>query len=166
MQLAAAMKQQVWKFDAQLPLVQVQPLSWYLEESLAERRFNTFLLSILAAMALVLAMVGLYGVISYTVSLRTREFGIRVALGAVRSDILGIVLGGAMRMIGAGALIGLIAAFAVTRILSGFLYQVSSRDPLTFTATTVLLVAVALLATYVPARRATKVDPMVALRYE
>jgi len=166
MQLAAAMKQQVWKFDAQLPLVQVQPLSWYLEESLAERRFNTFLLSILAAMALVLAMVGLYGVISYTVSLRTREFGIRVALGAVPSDILGIVLGGAMRMIGTGAVIGLIAAFAVTRILSGFLYQVSSRDPLTFTATTVLLVAVALLATYVPARRATKVDPMVALRYE
>ena len=166
MQLGPGVKQQVRKFDAQLPLVQVQPLGWYLEESLAERRFNTLLLSILAAMALALAMVGLYGVISYTVSLRTREFGIRVALGAVRSDILGIVLGDAMRMIVAGAVIGLVAAFGITRILSRFLYEVSSRDPLTFAATTLVLVGVALLATYIPARRATQVDPVVALRYE
>lgn len=166
MELASSVKQQVWKFDAHVPLVQVQPLSWYLEESLVERRFNTFLLTLLATMALALAMVGLYGVISYTVSLRTREFGIRVALGAVRFDILRIVLGSAMRMIAIGAAIGLIAAFAVTRLLSGLLYQVSSRDPLTFGGTTVLLALVALLATYVPARRATKVDPMVALRYE
>ena len=166
MQLAAPVKQQVWKFDAQLPLVQMQPLSWYLEESLAERRFNTLLLTILAAMALALAMVGLYGVISYTVSLRTREFGVRVALGAGRSDILGIVLRSAMRMTVAGAVIGLVAAIGITRILSGFLYEVSSRDPLTFAATTLVLVGVALLATYIPARRATRVDPVVALRYE
>lgn len=166
MQLADAVKREVWNSDAQIPLVQIQPMAAYLDESMAERRFNTLLLGILAAMSLALAMIGVYGVISYTVSLRTREFGIRVALGALRFDLLRIVFGGAFRMIGAGAALGLIAAFAITRILSGFLYQVSARDPLTFLATTVLLLLVAVVATYMPARRATKVDPTVALRYE
>lgn len=166
MELAPTMKKQVWIFDAHLPLVQVQPLTFYLEESLADRRFNTLLLGILATMALALAMVGVFGVISYTVSLRTREFGIRMALGAIRSDLMRIVFGGALRMVGIGIAIGLLTASGVTRLLSGWLYQVSSRDPLTFFAVTLLLFGVALIASYVPAHRAAKIEPMVALRCE
>src|SRR5262249_7260446 len=166
MKLAPAMKKQVWNLDAQLPVVRVQPLTWYLEGSLAERRFNTLLLGILATMALALAMVGIYGVISYTVSLRTREFGVRMALGAVRSDLMRVVFGGALRMVGVGAVIWLLAAAGITRLLSSLLYHVSSRDPLTFIAITLLLFGVALIATYIPAHRATKIEPMVALRYE
>jgi ABC-type antimicrobial peptide transport system permease subunit len=137
-----------------------------LDESLAERRFNTLLLGALAAISLTLAMIGVYGVISYAVTQRTREFGIRMALGAVGPDLLRIVLAGAARMVAIGALIGLALAIALTKLLSGLLFGVSSRDPLTFAVTALLLLIVALLATLVPARRATKVDPMVALRYE
>jgi putative ABC transport system permease protein len=166
MQLSKALQQQVWALDAQLPVVQIVPMEALLDESLAERRFNTFLLGALAAISLTLAMIGVYGVISYTVTQRTREFGIRMALGAIGPDLLRIVLAGAVRMVAIGAAIGLALALALTKLLSGLLFGVSSRDPLTFMVTALLLLMVALLATFVPARRATKVDPMVALRYE
>ena len=166
LQLASIVKQQVWNSDAQIPLVQVQPMSAYLEESLAERRFNTLLLGVLAAVSLALAMIGVYGVISYTVERRTREFGVRMALGAITSDLLRMVLADAFRIIAIGAVIGLAAAMLVTRLISGMLFGVSSRDPLTFVATALLLVSVGLFAAFVPARRASRVDPLVALRYE
>lgn len=165
-ELASAVKKQVWAFDSQLPLVQVHPMEWLLDDSLAERRFNTLLLGILAAGSLLLAMIGVYGVISYAVSQRTREFGIRMAVGASRAHLLRLVIGQGFRVVLLGVVLGLIAAAALTRVLSGMLFGVSAGDALTFVSATVVLVAVALLACYVPARRATKVDPVVALRWE
>ena len=120
----------------------------------------------LVSMGMILAALGIYGVMSYTIVCRTQEFGIRMALGAGRRDILRLVLRRGTRLICVGAAIGLAGALAVTRLLSAMLYKVEPNDPLTFGCVTVLLCAVALLACYIPARRATKVDPMVALRYE
>jgi ABC-type antimicrobial peptide transport system permease subunit len=116
--------------------------------------------------ALVLAAVGLYGVISYSVTRRAAEFGIRMAMGAGSGDVLGLVLGQAMRLAAAGVIAGAIGALALTRLIRGLLYDVNSFDPLTFAAMAVVLMAVTALACIVPARRATKVDPLVALRYE
>jgi putative ABC transport system permease protein len=166
MQLAAELKRQVWSRDSQLPIVQMQPMAWLLEDSLAERRFNTLLLGTFAAISLLLSTIGVYGVISYTVSQRTREFGIRMALGALRSDLLRGVLAEGMLMVGAGLAVGLLAAFALTRVLAGLLFGVGSKDPITFLVTAVCLSVVAIAASYVPARRAGSVDPIVALRHE
>jgi putative ABC transport system permease protein len=166
MELGSELKRQVWALDSQLPIVQMQPMTWLLDDSLAERRFNTVLLGTFAGVSLLLSMIGVYGVISYTVSQRTREFGIRMALGALRSDLLLGVLGQGMRSVGVGLALGLLAAFALTRVLAGLLFGVSSKDPITFLGTAACLSVVALLASYVPARRAGRVDPMVALRHE
>ena len=134
--------------------------------SLAPRRFVVTLLGIFAGLALLMAVIGLYGVISYSVSQRTQEIGIRMALGAEASGVLSLVIGQGMQLAGIGAAIGLLASLGFSRLLKNQLFQVSAFDPLTFTVTALVLIAAALLATYIPARRATRVDPMVALRYE
>jgi putative ABC transport system permease protein len=137
-----------------------------ISQSLSQRRFNTLLLVIFAALAGLLAAIGIYGVIAYTVAQRTHEIGVRLALGAQPLDVLKMILGHGIKLTLAGVAIGLVAAFALTRVLSSLLYGVSATDPLTFLGIPLLLIALASLATYLPARRATKVDPCVALRYD
>ena len=122
--------------------------------------------SIFGVVALVLAAIGVYGVLSYAVSQRTQEIGVRMALGASRQNVLALFVGHGARLAGAGILFGMIGAFGVTRIVSSLLYNVSATDPLSFIGTAVFLALVALLASYIPARRATAVDPMIALRAE
>jgi len=137
-----------------------------LTDSVAQPRFYSLLLGSFAGLALVLAMVGVYGVISYSVAQRTHELGIRIALGARVQHVLILVMGQAMMLVMLGAVIGLGTAFALTRLLTKFLFDVNASDPMTFGAVALLLALVALFACYVPARRATKVDPLVALHYE
>jgi putative ABC transport system permease protein len=143
-----------------------QSMDDVIASSLARRRFSMILLVVFAALALLLASVGIYGVISYVVGQRTHEIGIRMALGANPVDILRLVLDGAGRLAGIGVAVGLVAALGLTRLMADLLYGVTPNDPLTFAAVPAILIAVALLASYLPARRATKVDPVVALRYE
>jgi ABC-type antimicrobial peptide transport system permease subunit len=130
------------------------------------RRFNLILFGLFAATALLLAIAGIYGVLSYSVARRTREMGVRIALGASVGNVLRLILGQAMTTAIVGVLLGLAGAFILMRFLQSMLFQVSATDPLTFAGVALLLLAVALLAAYLPARRATKVDPNVALRYE
>jgi putative ABC transport system permease protein len=135
-------------------------------DSVARPRLNTVLLAAFAALALALAAVGIYGVIAYSVSRRAHEIGVRMALGARKSDVIRLILRQGMTPAIAGAALGLVGAWAATRLMSGLLFEVSATDPATFAAITLTLMATALLACYIPARRATKVDPMVALRCE
>lgn len=143
-----------------------QTMDDIISQSLATRRYSMMILAIFAALALLLAAIGIYGVISYLAGQRTHEIGIRVALGAQQRQILKMILGQAAKTILIGVAIGLGAAFALTRLMSTLLFGVSAADPLTFAAVALLLMLVALAACYVPARRAMRVDPMVALRYE
>ena len=152
--------------DAAIRVRDVSTVDALLSKHLAGPRFNMSLLASFAGLALVLATVGLYGVIAYSVSQRTREIGIRLALGASRGVILRWVFGQGMRLTLLGLGAGIVGAFALTRLLRGLLFGVETTDPLTYAGLALLLAAVALLACYIPARRATKVDPMVALRYE
>jgi len=164
--LAAAIRREVAALDPNLPLYDVKTMDERLARSTAQRRFSAVLLGVFASLALVLATVGIFGVVGYTVTQRTHEIGVRIALGAQRRDVLRLVLGQGMALALIGVAVGLTASFAVTRLIKGLLYGVSATDPVTFTGVSVLLAAVALLACYIPARRAMKVDPMVALRYE
>jgi predicted permease len=152
--------------DSDISVYNVQTMNEIIRTSLARQRFATLLLALFAGAALLLGAIGTYGVLSYSVSQRTHEMGVRMALGAGTPEILQLVLGGSSRLIAVGTAIGLAAAFGFSRFMGGILYGVSPKDPLTFASVTLLLVAVAVAACYIPARRATKVDPIIALRYE
>lgn len=164
--LAGPIRSAVQSVDRSQAVSQIRTMPDMVSESLAPRRFVVTLLGVFAGMALLMAVVGLYGVISYSVTQRTQEIGIRMALGAQRSEILGMVIGQGMKLAGMGAAIGLVASLAISRVLQNQLFQVSPFDPLTFAAMAVILISAALLASYIPAHRATRVDPMDALRYE
>jgi putative ABC transport system permease protein len=159
-------RREVISMDKALPLTSVRTMEERMGDSVAGRRFNTLLISLFAAVALILAVVGLYGVISYSVAECTRDIGVRMALGAQTRDVLRLVIGQGMTLTLAGVGIGLLASFGLTRLMKDMLFEVGPTDPLTFVAIAVLLTAAALMACYIPARRATKVDPMVALRIE
>jgi predicted permease len=154
------------KYDSRQVLYEFKPMKQVVSDSIAARRFAMILLGVFAALALVLAAVGIFGVISYVTGQRTQEIGIRMALGAQRNDVLRLVLGHGMRVALLGVAIGLAAALGLTRLLASQLYGVGAKDPLTFAGVAGLLTLVALAACYIPARRAMCVDPMVALRYE
>lgn len=164
--LTAAIRSEVQALDKDLPIYNVKTMEQRVSESAAQPRFRTLLLGLFACVALLLASVGIYGVISYSVTQRTHEIGIRLALGAQASDVLRLVVKQGMVLALIGIVIGLVAAFAVTRVMVSLLYGVTATDPVTFVGVSLLLAGVALVACLVPARRATKVDPMIALRYE
>ncbi len=164
--LASSIKSVVWSVDKDMPIMEISTMEEIRAASIAQPRVSALLLTIFAALALVLASVGIYGVMSHSVSQRTHEMGLRMALGARAADVLTLVVGRGMILALSGVALGLGGAFALTRLLAGFLWTVQPADPLTFAAVSLLLAGVALLACYVPARRATKVDPIAALRYE
>ncbi len=162
----AAMRQASAEMNSEQVLSNVETMSDLVSDTIAQPRFTTMLLGGFALIALLLAMIGVYGVISYSVQRRTNEIGIRMALGAERRSVFRLVLGEGMRLAVVGAAVGIVAALALTRLLVGMLYGVSAHDPLTYGAVALVLGAVAAVACWLPAWRATRVDPMVALRYE
>jgi len=164
--LLAQVKRQLWTVDSQIPVTRVNSMSDVMSESLGEQRFNMALLGIFAAVALTLAAVGIYGVMSYSVTQRTHEIGVRMALGAHQGNVVGLVLKQGLVLTALGVTLGLFAAYGLTRVMSSLLFGVSTTDPITFGVISLLLAGVALAACFVPARRATRVDPMIALRYE
>jgi putative ABC transport system permease protein len=164
--LTRSVKEAVWSVDPEQPVWKVRTVEHLLSVNVADRRFVLWLMTCFAGLAVLLTALGIYGVVSYTVAQRTHEIGIRMALGAERRDVLRMVLGRGMKLALAGVGAGLAVAFGVTRLMTGLLYGVSAADPLTYAAVALLLAFVALVACYIPARRATKVDPLVALRYE
>jgi putative ABC transport system permease protein len=164
--VAMAVRQAVRQVDSDQPVIQLRSMQEVISESIWRQHVSASVLGVFAAIALLLAAVGIYGVISYSISRRTHELGIRSALGATRRDVLGLVLREGLLLTLIGLVAGIMLALGLTRLLAGLLYGVRPHDPLTFAALSLLLGAVALVATYIPARRATKLDPMVALRHE
>ena len=165
-QLAPVVRSEIRALDKTVLVNGGASLESMLDQRVAERRFQTWLLALFSALALLLAAVGIYGLMSYTVTQSTHEFGIRMALGAQPRDLVRLVIGHGLVLSATGVVIGLVAAFALTRVLAGLLFGVTTTDPTTFLVAPLVLLSVALLACFVPARRATKVDPMVALRHE
>ena len=166
MRLKKDLQQAIWEVDKDLPVSGAETVEHHLSDLVAEPRLYTLLLGVFAGVALILASVGIYGVMSYSVTERTHEIGIRMALGAKQRDVLSFVVRQGVMLALVGVAIGLAVAVALTRVMSSLLYGVTATDPMTFLLVPLLLATVALLACYVPARRATKVDPMIALRYE
>jgi putative ABC transport system permease protein len=164
--LAGALRQAVWEHDPGQPVAAVQPMEQIVGESLAQRRLSMLLLGAFAAVALLLAAIGIYGVMAYVVGQRTQEIGIRMALGARLGDILRMVVGQGLRLAAAGVALGLGGAFGFARLLTTQLYGVSPTDPATFAAASAALVVIALASSYLPARRALRIDPAAALRRE
>jgi predicted permease len=163
--LTPALRQTVRALNSELP-VSFRTLQQIFSSSLDQRRFSLIIFAVFAAVAISLAVMGIYGVMAYAVAERTKEIGVRMALGATVGDILKLVIGQGGRLIAVGVALGLVGSLFLTRLLTSLLYGVSATDPLTFVLIALLLALVALLACWIPARRATKVDPMVALRYE
>jgi predicted permease len=164
--MASALRSAVWSIDPQLAIAQVQTMDQVISKSTTSRRFSLFLLGGFAFLALILSAIGIYGVIAYSVVRRVHEVGIRIALGAQRRDVLRLVIGQGMLLLGVGMIIGTLGALGLTRALASFLYGIRPTDPATFATVVAILATVAFLACYIPARRATRVDPMIALRYE
>jgi len=166
LRLAPSLRGAVHELDKELPVSEIGTLTGNIAHSTRERRFTAALVAGFAALALVLAAVGIYGLISYTVAGRTREIGVRMALGAGRTTILAMVLKRALLLAGAGVAIGVAGSLALTRLLGSLLFGVSATDPAVFAGVSLFLLAVAALAGYLPARRAASVDPLIALRHE
>jgi putative ABC transport system permease protein len=164
--LESAVRNAVQSVDADVPISNTRTMEHYLSASSSSRRFNLLLLTIFACTALLLAMTGVYAVISYSVSRRYQEIGIRIALGAQSSDVIKLILGHGLKLVGIGILIGIAGASIATQFISSLLFGVSAIDPITFALTTIVLLVVAVLACYIPARKALRVDPMIALRAE
>jgi putative ABC transport system permease protein len=164
--LASALRREVAQLDPNLPVFSLRTLQEQIDESIFSDRLMAVLSAVFGVLAALLATVGIYGVMAWTVTQRSREIGIRMALGARPGDVLKMIVRQGMTLTVFGVAIGLLAAYGLTRLMSSLLYGVSATDLLTFAAITLLLTLVALLACYLPARRATKVDPMIALRYE
>jgi predicted permease len=164
--MARLIAAQVTGIDANQPVGEARPMRDFVADDLAQPRFTMLLLGSFAAAALLLAAIGLYGVIAFSVTQRTREIGVRVALGAQRSDVLRLVMQRGMRLTGTGLMIGFVAALALGRVVADLLYGITPADPATLLTVALFLAAVAMFATYLPARRATRVDPMAALRTE
>lgn len=164
--LIASVKNQIWSIDKNLPVFEVRTMEQVLEEDTSQRRFESFVMSIFASLALVLASIGLFGVLSSLVSQRTQEIGIRMALGAQTKDVLGMVLGEGFRMVVLGVIIGVAGGIALSRYLSSLFFGVSPANPVTYVEVALLMIGIALVACLLPAWRAIRVNPMVALRYE
>jgi putative ABC transport system permease protein len=162
--LAMPVRNAIWSVDKDQPVANIDSMQNIVADAVARQRFSMLLLAIFAALALVLAAVGIYGVMSYTVAQQTREIGIRIALGAKRGDVLKMTVKQAIKLVGLGLAVGLPSAFILTRVMSTLLFGISATDPITFLGISLVVLAVALLASYIPALRATKVDPMIALR--
>jgi putative ABC transport system permease protein len=163
--MTAALRAQVYALDHDLPVYNISPMEQIVSNAAGQPRFQTLLLGLFGAAALLLAAIGIYGVMAYTVTERTHEIGVRMALGARSRDVMRHVLGQGMKLVLMGATLGLAGAFVAARALKSMLFGVSPADPLTFAAVTVFLALVAFAACWIPARRATKVDPLVALRH-
>ncbi len=162
--LASSLRAQIAAVNPSQPITDVQTMQDRLESSSAQTRSMMLLIGVFSATALLLAVVGIYGVIAYSVAQRTQELGIRIALGASRADILKLVLGNGLRLAGAGILIGLAASVALTRLMASFLYHTSATDSFTFAGSAAVFAAVAAMASYLPARRAMRINPIDALR--
>jgi putative ABC transport system permease protein len=164
MSLAAPVRNAIWSVDKDQTVADIDTMDHIVAGAVARQRFSMLLLGLFAGLALLLASIGIYGVMSYSVAQRTREIGIRIALGARRADVLQMTVKQALKLVSIGMLIGLVAAFLLTRVMATLLYGISATDPITFIGISVVLLTVAILASYVPALRATKVDPITALR--
>jgi putative ABC transport system permease protein len=166
MRLSQSISEQVWSIDKDQPVADIMALDQRTDAGNAQRRFDAFLFASFAGLAVLLAAIGLYGVLSYAVEQRTREMGIRMALGADRVQVARLVVGNGAMLVAIGLAIGLAGAFALTRLMSSLVFGINTMDPLSFVGAVVVLAPIALLASYIPARRAARIDPMVSLRVE